>query len=131
MCSSILRVDAERLGVVGDSALGITLCVPGDAPVVERVGVLGADAERLGVVGDSALGITLGVPGDAPVVERFGVLGVDAERLGVVGDLSVGIVACTGFAAQPGWNRWKRSAARGRTGHPAEAEGLGEAAKAE
>src|SRR5436189_5913677 len=72
----VVGVNSNRLGVVGDRPLQVTLVAASNAAVVERDGVFGVESNRLGVVGDRPLQVTLDVASLPAVVERDGVFGV-------------------------------------------------------
>src|SRR5215471_1780949 len=79
----MLRVEPDRLVVVGDGAVEIALLLIGDGAVVEAVGV-GLEADRLAVVGDGPVVIALGVIGLAAVVDGVDIAGIEPNRLVVI-----------------------------------------------
>ena len=71
----ILRIEPDRLRVVGDGAVVARPCGTSDAAVVVGARVFRIEPDRLVVVGDSAVVLPLVAPGDAAVVVGAGVFG--------------------------------------------------------
>jgi hypothetical protein len=69
----VIRIEPDRLIVVGDGAVEVALCFVRNTAVDEAGNVSGIDADRLAVVGDGAVEVALGLVRDAASHEGGGV----------------------------------------------------------
>ena len=84
-----MRVEPDRLVVIGDGAVVLAFGSVGVAAVAEGCGVVRIEPDRLVVVLDGAVELALVVVSDAAVVEGRGRFWIELDRLVVVDDGTV------------------------------------------
>src|SRR5207244_713075 len=67
---AVLGTQSQRLGVVGDGGLGVTLAEVRQSAIVPGPGVVGTEGQRTRKVGDPVVVIAFAAVGDAAIVER-------------------------------------------------------------
>ena len=77
----VLRVEANRFGVVSDGFVELTLLFVGQASVAIHCGIFRVEADRLGVISDGFVEVSLLEVNIAPAPVWQGIFGIQVEFL--------------------------------------------------